>query len=164
MKRHRRAYVVGIPLTIVANWPACARPVLRRATEMQSSSSEAGASLPVDPRAWFRKGQAALQAGDLDAAEAAFRKVLAADPQSGSAYADLGVIAMRRKDWDAAIQLLRKAEKLEPKMAGVRLNIGLVEYRRGGFFFGISSFFSLLLGQPCLPQGEIFFLLFPTIF
>ena len=77
----------------------------------------------MDAQAWFAKGQTALQAGDLDTAEAAFRRVLEADPRAGSAYANLGVIAMRRKDWDHAIGLLQKAEKLEPKMAGIRLNI-----------------------------------------
>jgi Flp pilus assembly protein TadD len=87
----------------------------------------------MDPQAWFAKGQTALQAGDLDAAEAAFHEVLEADPGAGSAYANLGVIAMRRKNWDEAIRLLRKAETLEPKMAGIRLNIGLVEYRRGNY-------------------------------
>jgi len=40
-----------------------------------------------------------LQSGDLQAAEDAFRKVLAADPKAGAAYANLGVIAMRRKQW-----------------------------------------------------------------
>jgi len=70
----------------------------------------------MDPQIWFAKGQIALQSGDLDAAEAAFRQVLAADPRAGSAYANLGVIATRRKDWDHAIMLLQKAKKLEPRM------------------------------------------------
>src|ERR1700751_533814 len=45
-----------------------------------------------DPKTWFAKGQAALQGGDLDSAEETFRRVLATDPNSGSAYANLGVI------------------------------------------------------------------------
>src|SRR4029077_13074769 len=85
------------------------------------------------PAALFAQGQAALNSGALDAAEAAFRKVLSADPRSGAAYANLGVIAMRRRQWDHALVLLQKAEKLDPKMAGVRLNIGLVKYRQGDY-------------------------------
>src|SRR6266702_7747915 len=60
-----------------------------------------------EAKAWFAKGQAALQSGDLDSAESAFRKVLAADPNAGAAYANLGVIEMRRKDWDEALKNLK---------------------------------------------------------
>src|SRR3989440_5878140 len=108
----------------------------------------------MDPQIWFAKGQTALQAGDLDAAEAAFRQVLAADPRAGSAYANLGVIAMRRKEWDHAITLLQKAEKLEPKMAGIRLNIGLVEYRRGNYAAAIAPLASVLRDQPDSQQAR----------
>src|SRR5258707_4849922 len=84
-----------------------------------------------DAKAWFAKGQAALQSGDLDLAEQAFRNVLAADPTAGAAYANLGAIAMRRKNWDEALQNLNEAEKLASTHAGVRLNMRLVEFRRG---------------------------------
>src|ERR1700726_5209635 len=84
---------------------------------LQQSPSDATAHTPPsEPKASFAQGQAALQSGDLAAAEAAFRRVLSVDPQSGAAYANLGVIAMRRKEWDHALSLLQKAEKLEPKM------------------------------------------------
>src|SRR5260370_23145344 len=112
--------VISLPLAGAR--PAFARHAAERAAEQQSSPSPAVANQRADPQAWFAKGQAALQNGDLDAAEAAFRRVLAADPRAGSAYANLGVVAMRRKDWDQAIERLHRAERLEPKMAGVRLN------------------------------------------
>jgi len=51
-----------------------------------------------DPQAFFAKGQTALQNGDLDTAEASFRRVIAMDPGAGAAYSNLGVIAMRRKE------------------------------------------------------------------
>src|SRR5215470_12103603 len=85
-------------------------------------------------KALFAKGEAALQAGNLDAAEKAFREVLARDPNAGGAvYANLGVVEMRRKNWDEALKDLRKAEKLAPRMTGVRLDIGLAEFRRGNY-------------------------------
>src|SRR5690348_11012273 len=74
----------------------------------QSTSAKGGAAPNSNPQAWFGKGQAALQAGDLDAAEAAFRKVIAGDPRSGAAYSNLGVIAMRRKEWDRAITFFKE--------------------------------------------------------
>jgi len=109
-------------VTLFAAKPCFAGPAGARAAEEQSGSATAGVNRKIDPQAWFAKGQTALQSGDLDAAEEAFRKVLVADSRAGSAYANLGVIAMRRKDWDHAIMLLHKAQKLEPKMAGIRLH------------------------------------------
>src|SRR5260370_4269394 len=94
--------------TVAFGWPTAGGRVALR-----QSASQGGAAPPSNPATWFAKGQAALQSGDLDAAEAAFRKVVALDPRSGAAYSNLGVIAMRRKNWDQAIALLRKAEKLE---------------------------------------------------
>src|SRR5258708_38438716 len=112
-------------------------------SQRESLFAEAAAQTrtePSDAKAWFAKGQAALQSDDLDLAEQAFRKVLAADPTAGAAYANLGVIAMRRRNWDEALQNLHKAEKLAPRMAGVRLNMALVEFRRGDYSRAIAPF------------------------
>ncbi|SRR5437016_5517325 len=154
LNSHNLVWVLAISLPLIAARPACATPVVEGGAEPQSTSSLAGANQRMEPQAWFAKGQTALQAGDLHAAEAAFRQVLAADPRAGSAYANLGVIAMRRKDWDRAITLLQKAEKLEPKMAGIRLNIGLVEYRRGNYAAAIAPLASVLRDQPDSQQAR----------
>ena len=154
LNSHTMACVLAIGFPLAAAKTACARPAAVGTAELQSAPSLAGANQRMDPQAWFAKGQTALQTGDLDAAEAAFRQVLAADPRAGSAYANLGVIAMRRKDWDHAITLLRKAEKLEPKMAGIRLNIGLVEYRRGNYTAAIAPLSSVLRDQPDSQQAR----------
>ena len=146
------ALVISLPLT--GAWPALARSEAERPAEQQSSSSPTAANQRMDPKTWFAKGQAALQAGELDAAEAAFRRVLAADPGAGGAYANLGVIAMRRKEWDHATSLLHKAERLEPKVAGIRLNIGLVEYRQGNYAAAIAPFASVLRDQPDSQQAR----------
>lgn len=127
-----------------------------RGAQQQAAPTPGGGSGPAaEAQAWFAKGQEALQRGELDAAEAAFRKVLAIDPQAGSAYANLGVIAMRRKQWDHALALLEKAEKLEPRMrAGVRLNIGLVKYRRGDYSGAIVPLAAVVREQPDSVQGR----------
>ena len=119
-----------------------------------SDCAQNGAPAPPGPAAWFARGQAALQSGDLSAAEAAFRKVLALDPGSGAAYSNLGVVAMRRKNWDQAITLLRKGEKLEPQMTGIRLNIGLVEYRRANYAAAIAPLSSVVREQPGQEQAR----------
>src|SRR4029077_7015404 len=118
------------------------------------SASNVGSARSTDLQAWFAKGQAALQAGDLDSAEASFRKVTAADPRAGAAFANLGVIAMRRKQWEQALALLQKAERLEPKMTGIRLNIGLVKYRRGDYAGATAPFASVVHDQPYSQQAR----------
>jgi tetratricopeptide (TPR) repeat protein len=107
-----------------------------------------------DPRALFSKGQIALQQGDLDAAEKAFRQVIKIDPGVAGAYSNLGVIAMRRKDWDRALGLLHQAEKLAPNVSGVRLNIGLVYYRQGDYAAAIPALSSVVDDQPDSQQAR----------
>jgi tetratricopeptide (TPR) repeat protein len=107
-----------------------------------------------DAQAWFQKGQAALESGDLQAAEQAFRQVLVADPNAGAAYANLGVISMRRKNWDDALKKLNKAEKLSPKMAGIRLNIALVDFRRENYHEAIPYLESVIRDDPHSTQAR----------
>jgi tetratricopeptide (TPR) repeat protein len=122
--------------------------------EQQSTSSQITRKKRPDPKALFAKGEAALKNGDLKEAEAAFRQVLAVDPQAGGAYTNLGVIAMRRKEWDQALGLLEKAAKLDPKVSGIRLNIGLVNYRRGDYAAAIEPLASVVRDQPDSQQAR----------
>src|SRR5258706_13365710 len=129
---------------IVGGGLVCA-PRVAASRQHQAAGASNSDGIPVkDPKAWFARGQAALQAGDLDSAETDFRKVAAADPTSGAAYANLGVIAVRRKQWDQALALLQKAEKFDPKMTGIRLNIGLVRYDRGDYAAAIKPVFAVV--------------------
>lgn len=102
----------------------------------------------TDPALLFQHGQDALSRGRLDEAERDFRAVLQVDPQSGGAYANLGVVYMRRKQWDKALEMLEKAERLMPQVAGIRLNIGLAYYRQNEFLKAIPSFESVVHDQP----------------
>ncbi len=102
----------------------------------------------ADPAQLFQRGQDALSRGRLDEAEHDFRAVLHIDPQSGGAYANLGVVYMRRKQWDKALVALEKAERLMPQVAGIRLNIGLAYYRQNEFLKAIPPFQSVVHDQP----------------
>jgi tetratricopeptide (TPR) repeat protein len=113
-----------------------------------ASVAQTSAAVRVDAKSAFEKGQAALQAGDLDGAEKCFRQVLSVDGRSAAAYSNLGVIAMRRKDWERALTLLRKADELDPKMAGIRLNIGIVEFRRENYGAAMAPLASVVREQP----------------
>jgi tetratricopeptide (TPR) repeat protein len=119
-----------------------------------ASSSSGSASPHEGPAKIFARGEAALGKGDLDVAERSFRQVLAIDPKSSAAYANLGVIAMRRKQWTTALTNLQKAEKLAPQIAGIRLNIGLAYYRQNDFWHATPAFESVVKDQPDSVQAR----------
>ena len=112
----------------------------------QNSGSTSAAK--PQPALIFQHGQDALNHGRLNEAEHDFRQILALDPQSGAAYANLGVVYMRRKQWTKAIEMLRQAEHMLPKVAGIRLNIGLAYYRQYEFLLAIPLFESVVRDQP----------------
>ena len=147
------ALLLAVLYGAVATVSAWSQPG-RNDTFQQSASVGTDGTPGSNPEKWFAQGQAALKDGNLDAAEAAFRRVLAADPGSGAAYSNLGVIAMRRKQWGRAIQLLRKAQTLDPKLAGIRLNIGLAEYQRGDYAAAIAPLASVLREEPGSEQAR----------
>src|SRR5208282_1282059 len=105
-----------------------------------AAASSARDARPADPAKLFQMGQDALAHGQLDEAERDFRQVLQLDPQSGAAYANLGVVCMRRKQWSKAIEMLNQAEHLMPGAPGIRLNIGLAYYRQSEFLQAIPEF------------------------
>lgn len=126
---------------------ACGAPLLRGRNPQGQGTAPAS-----DPARSFQLGQEALSAGKLDEAERDFRAVLAADPKSGAAYANLGVVYMRRKQWGLALTHLKKAKELMPQVAGIRLNIGLAYYRQNEFDKAIPPFESVVRDQPDASQ------------
>jgi tetratricopeptide (TPR) repeat protein len=111
----------------------------------QEATKTAPAAAPAQ---LFQRGQAALDRGDLNAAEDDFRGVLRLDPEAGAAYANLGVVYMRRKQWDQALAMLQKAAKKLPQLTGVRLNIGLAYFRQNEFLQAIPPLESVVRDQP----------------
>ncbi len=120
----------------------------RRPAEPQNAAPVASPEADAHAAQLFQAGQAALNRGSLDEAERDFRRVLAADPQIGGAYVNLGVVYMRRKQWNKALEMLRQAERLLPRVPGIRLNIGLAYYRQNEFLKAIPSFEFALRDQP----------------
>lgn len=102
----------------------------------------------------FAAGQAALAAGNLDTAEADFRRVLQDQPNSLPARANLGVVYMRRKNWTRALQEFQLAERQAPGNPGLDLNIGLVYFHQGEYAKAIEPFRLLVASQPDSVQGH----------
>ncbi|HSB77112.1 MAG TPA: tetratricopeptide repeat protein, partial [Terriglobales bacterium] len=113
-----------------------------------------GAAATDGVRALYIRGEKALQANDLNAAEKAFQEVLQRVPDDPGANANLGVIYMRRQQWGLALTHLKEAERKAPNLAGIRLNIGLVYYRQAKYDAAIDPFASVLRREPKMLQAR----------
>lgn len=71
------------------------------------------------------EGVAWHQAGRLEAAEAAYRRILAAQPLHAEAMQLLGVVRHQRGDHPGAIELIEQAIRLAPQQAAFHSNLGL---------------------------------------
>jgi len=78
-----------------------------------------------------RDGLAAQRAGDLDAAERAYRRALAADPADVDARNMLATVAFARGAYDEAERLLRAVLADAPADGPARFNLGRVDEARG---------------------------------
>jgi predicted O-linked N-acetylglucosamine transferase (SPINDLY family) len=72
------------------------------------------------------EGLAHWQAGDLAAAERAFRAAIAAAPGFAPAYGNLGLVIWERRRLDEGLALLTRAVELDPRHANARLNLANV--------------------------------------
>ena len=72
----------------------------------------------------FSEGVAALKAGQLDAAEAAFRDVLAAGGKRAFVHHNLGVVQQQRQHHAEALAEFRAAARLDPSFGPARLLAG----------------------------------------
>ena len=69
------------------------------------------------------------QQGKNVEAEAAWRAVLKAHPESAEAYAHLGLLEARQEHYKEAAPFYRKALALNPAIPGLRLNLGLALFK-----------------------------------
>jgi len=73
------------------------------------------------------------KAGNLAAAEAIYRDVLAADPRNADALHMLGVLASQRGDQQQALSLLGRAIRINPAAPFYHNNLGNVLFQAGRF-------------------------------
>lgn len=95
----RWAYLLG--LRLILDRPADAVPLLRLALERGLDSGAAASAVRL------RLAELLLAQQETDEAEAMFRRVADADPQSDRARYGLALVALERGQWDAAEDLLR---------------------------------------------------------
>jgi tetratricopeptide (TPR) repeat protein/2-polyprenyl-3-methyl-5-hydroxy-6-metoxy-1,4-benzoquinol methylase len=92
-------------------------------------------------------------AGRLDAAEASYREVLAADPGHPDALALLGDVADRRGRPDQAVMLLREAIQRRPSVAQLHHKLGTVLAQCGELDAACASYRAALRLKPDLPEA-----------
>lgn len=73
------------------------------------------------PQLYVLRGRLASAAGDLDAAEAAYRSALELEPAQHIARVELAALCIQQQEWDAANDLLEPmAESNDPRVADLR--------------------------------------------
>lgn len=82
-----------------------------------------------DIDALVARGQAAIEAGKLSEAEAAFREAVDLDPGSADAQFGLGNVHLRQGQLAAAETAYRAAVNKNPDMVPAHLNLGVVYYQ-----------------------------------
>ena len=94
-------------------------PYTEATTPLVEGSVEAGRPVSLSLRlAWKNH-----EAGQLAAAEALYKSILAADPDHIDALRSLGVLAHSTRDFDEAIELLRRVLSLDPSNAQAHVNL-----------------------------------------
>ena len=97
---------------------------------------------------YLRKGIAAQQQHDLNAAIDDYRKALAIDPKLVQARANLGAALSEAGQLDAAIEEDKKALASAPENTGIRMNLGLAYYKKGDMQNAYPAFAAVHAARP----------------
>lgn len=92
-------------------------------------AQESGTSAPVVQT--IRRGEAAMQHGDLVQAEAAFRSAVQMAPDLSDAYLGLGLVELREGKLEPSVSALEKATQLNPQLPGAHMFLGIAQYQMG---------------------------------
>lgn len=103
----------------------------------------------------FEQAVASLSAGDYAAAEAGFRKVLAAQPNHVGALGNLGVVYSRSSRFDQAIDVYQRALRIAPADRGLLLNLGLAYTRQDAHGEALPIFERLAKAAPGNRQANL---------
>jgi tetratricopeptide (TPR) repeat protein len=79
---------------------------------------------PAYPDGYLRLGEAQVEAGDLQGAQASFEQLLSQAEHPASAYLGLGNIYERRRKWDEAQKAYTKAVEADESSATARFYLG----------------------------------------
>ncbi len=96
--------------------------------------------MEMDVTAVLRQGIAAHEAGDIDDAAAAYRRILDAVPGHADATHLLGVVAFQKNDFGAARERIEAAIGLDGNVALYHANLGRVHRKRDDAAAAVAAF------------------------
>jgi protein O-mannosyl-transferase len=99
-------------------------------------------------------GMALAERGDIDAAIAQYRRVLAIRPDDAEALSNLGNVLCDRGQFDEAVASCRKAVEAKPGFAMAHNNLGVALVGRGDFDEAISQFREAMELKPDLASAH----------
>lgn len=103
----------------------------------------------------LRAAQAHHQAGDLDRAEAGYRRVLKREPEHPAALHLLGLVATSRGQWADAERLLNRALKAMPTLATAYMDLGTILGRLGRPADAEASYRQAIARDPQLAPAHV---------
>ena len=108
---------------------------------------------PDDPTAHDALGEALGRAGDLDAAEAAFRRAVELDASFAPGYRNLAALRQMRGDLAGAEAAVSRWVELQPRIAAAHLDHGVVLRARGDLAGAIGAFRRAVALEPGLARA-----------
>ncbi len=111
-------------------------------------------SLAISSGAHLKRGNRALMSGRLDAAEAAFRNAVKADPKSTGARRNLALALARKGHFDGAIDALEAAAEIDPNDVWIHVDLGNAYLGKGQAEAAVRSFERAVEIDPSLAQAH----------
>jgi tetratricopeptide (TPR) repeat protein len=96
----------------------------------------------------FEEARQREQQGDFKGAERLYQQYLQRFPQSGEAFANLGVIYAKQARFTEAIQAYQRALKIDPALHAVYLNLGIAYFKTDKFKAAIPPIRKFLSVEP----------------
>lgn len=110
---------------------------------------------PDPGRYYFQAGDACRRLGDTDGAIAAFRRAVAAAPDSAEAHNSLGALLLQQGDPAMALASLQSALRVAPQFAEARFNLGKALAASGQLEAAVETFAALADHEQAGPAARL---------
>ncbi|MBP6608927.1 MAG: hypothetical protein KA258_05025 [Deltaproteobacteria bacterium] len=111
--------------------------------------------LPGDKHAHHYRGLIRYRFGDLDGAQADFRRALELDAKFGPAHNALGHLSLRKDNVDEAAKAFAKYVELAPKEANAHDSLAMLHLRKGDLGFAVESAHKAIELDPKFLRGNL---------
>jgi tetratricopeptide (TPR) repeat protein len=102
---------------------------LQRSTDARSQFEKSVELQPAQTESYFQFGRIDLEAGDIQAAEEQFNRVLKRDPHHAGALASMGQLRFQQKNYSQALELLEKSVGADASLREAHYYLGMTYAR-----------------------------------